>query len=264
MHPREELPEAEARMPQYRSVNWGDSDDYSSWREIDPLDQPAAYKKPFYVNKLIAPDNVSNSCENEPYSAYKEASIRRRSAGVDYNQKIFKQTPSDGFRRDTKFVEYKDQPQCEDYKPRTPYMLKREKKLRAAPTAGVVKIGEQAPLEYPEYERTTYEYQRMVPQNYQVTQTDIKLPEYIPYEAPRHEFLEYEVQKAPEVQPTYYEAGYRADDKTWGYIERPEPAYTDYPTEYYPEREYYREPTTKRRYPSALEQTYNTQKIAET
>jgi hypothetical protein len=158
---RDQIRFDEDRIPQYRSVQWGDRK-YKSWRDIDPLDQPAAYMKPSFKQTLIEPDIVVNQASNEPYrSLYGgHGGTMRRSEGVNYDQRIFKHTPSNGYRRDTKSMQYEHSEETFTDKYRAPreYQLYPDysdtrKVLDVKP--GVKIVGEQAPLSYPEYSNVT-------------------------------------------------------------------------------------------------------------
>jgi len=193
----------------------------------------------------------------------------RRSEGVDYEKRIFKHTPSNGYRRDTKKVEYEhtDVSHVDEYRPPKPYMLyqpkQKEEKVVEDVKPGVVVVGMSKPLEYPEYISTTYEYEKPVLQKYQITDVDVHNPDYIDYRGPEYEFLEYELIEPAQVLPTYYEPGERVGEKTWGYV--PEPAYIEEePVDWYYKEPYYQEPVTHPLYPQYYDQTYSEQTYAET
>ena len=105
---RGKLGEKKRGVGQYRSVNWGDDGYYGSYRDIDVLDQPAAYEKPSFTTTLIEPDQVYNSYDNQSYHGNYGGydGVMRRSEGVDYNKRIFKRTGCNGLRKDTKSTEY--------------------------------------------------------------------------------------------------------------------------------------------------------------
>jgi hypothetical protein len=89
-------------------VNWGRDGCYASWRDIDVLDQPAAYEKPSYTTTLISPDEIYNAKHNEKYQgAYGGyGGVMRRSEGVNYGKQVFKRTSCNGLRKDTLSTEY--------------------------------------------------------------------------------------------------------------------------------------------------------------
>lgn len=171
---REVIEEPTYFVPQYRSVYWGD---VKNWRDIDPLNQPAAYEKPSYRQVLIEPDYVMNTYDNQQYKSLYGGfgGVMRRSEGVDYNKRIFKHTPSNGYRRDTKTKRYEhtDESYVDSYYGPKEYMLYPDYTdySTVATRDGVVIIGDDDPLEYPRYKTKKVTYQKMVPQNYEVTQT---------------------------------------------------------------------------------------------
>ena len=105
---RGRMGKAERGVGQYRSVNWGKDGCYADWRDIDVLDQPAAYEKPSYTNTLVAPNQVYNTYESSAdyteYGGY--GGLKRRSEGIDYSKQVFKRTACNGLRKDTLSTEY--------------------------------------------------------------------------------------------------------------------------------------------------------------
>lgn len=232
---RARLPEAPRGVGQYRSVNWGKDGYYSSWRDIDVLDQPAAYEKPSFTRNLITPDG-------QIYNDYKNLShkglyggiggVMRRSEGIDYSKPVWKRTACNGYRRDTLSTEYlhTDAPspcvsQYVEPKPWQCYPGHVDDRQVYEAGVGVAKVDEDAPLEYPEYTSEVYEYSRPVVQDYTVTKSAKHDPEYIPYHAPHYDFLEYEPEAPVEVLPTYYKAPKVYGEESYGYI--PEPEYVE-------------------------------------
>ena len=210
-------------------MNWGRDGCYADWRDIDVLDQPAAYEKPSFTTTLISPDEIYNARHNKKYhGAYGGyGGVQRRSEGVDYSRQLYKQTACNGLRKDTLSTEYIDEPRQEScvsqYSEPKPYQCYPDyEDYRTVPgAAGAKKVGYDAPLEYPSYETHTEYYSKPVHQNYDVTKTCKYDPEYHPYYAPEHDFLEYEPKEPTLIKPTYYTPPKVYGEESYGYVDTP-------------------------------------------
>ena len=271
---RDHLGTAERGVGQYRSVNWGKDGCYADYRDIDVLDQPAAYEKPSWTTTLISPDAIYNSVDNVQYHGHYGGygGTMTRSEGIDYSKRVYKRTACNGLRKDTLSREYihTDEPSVctTQYVEPKPYQCfegpKDYRKVKGA--NGAVKVGYDDPLEYPSYHSKTYHYEKPVIQNYDVTKTCKKDPYYVPYEGPHYNFYEYEPKEPVKILPTYYEAPTVKGEKSYGYI--PEPKYVDI-KEYPVGKGYYDDYDAKPmkvvpRYPTETVQTYNAQVIEKT
>lgn len=268
---RAKLGTAKRDVGQYRSVNWGKDGCYSDWRDIDVLNQPAAYEKPSFTTSLVSPNQVYNSYENS--GAYTEhggyGGAKRRSDGINYNKQVYKRTSCNGLRKDTLSTEYEhtDAPSTcvSQYVAPKPYQCyEAPKDYRTVKgVRGVAKTGYDKPLEYPSYTSKSYHYEKPVYQAYEVSQTCKHNPYYVDYEAPHYDFMEYDVKPQEKILPTYYKAPEVYGEESYGYY--PESYDNHYEERSYPVgkkgaeyNDYYAEPMKVRpRYPTKEVQTYD-------
>lgn len=274
--PRDQLQGAQRGVGQYRSVDWGKDGYYSSWRDINPMEQAASQARPSYTNTLISPDGIVGNSYTNMYTGSKYAGYNQgmmaRSEGVNYNDQVYKRTQNNGFRRDTKSTEYLHTWEPSRHstfvkpKPYQVYDNYVDSRTVADAGYGTIKTGDDQALSYPKYTTEVLAYEKPVVQHYTQAYTVKDNPETPEYVAPQYNFLEYDVKEPTKIHSTYYEAPVVYGEHTWGSLAN-EREYTpiDWDIGYSGEYNGVYDPmAVLPRYPAKQVQTYDQNVIRET